>query len=164
MSINPQELPASSTGELTQSPASTYLIVGDNVDKAIQPHDLRSDGKGKQLLHYFHYFASSNRIDTSELSVISPPPPIHLTYNDCALSLLPSVHDDEALRHNFSIIISRILATHLETFKFSFGDIVQWHIPHKYAEEMSKKSEVVSYNIFHVQQLNKAKGTYHHSS
>ena len=123
------------------------MLIGDNIDKAIKPRYMRSDQKGKQLLHYFHYFTSSTRIDTSTLSHISPAPPTHLLYDRCALSLLPSCSDDKILKHNFGIMIGRILAKHMDDFHFHFGDVVEWHISQKYSEEMAKKSEIVSFQL-----------------
>ena len=44
-------------------------------------------------------------------------------------------------------MIGRILAKHMDDFHFHFGDVVEWHISHKYSEEMAKKSEIVSFPI-----------------
>lgn len=139
--------PEHSETVVPQFPVCSYVLIGDNIDKAIKPRYMRSDQKGKQLLHYFHYFASSTRIDTSTLSHISPAPPTHLLYDRCALSLLPSCSDDKILKHNFGIMIGRILAKHMDDFHFHFGDVVEWHISHKYSEEMAKKSEIVSFQL-----------------
>ena len=58
--------------------------------------------------------------------------------------LLPTKKDDEELHNNFKILLSRILANHIEIFKFGFSDVVSWHITHKYSQQMSEKSKVVS--------------------
>ena len=50
-------------------------------------------------------------------------------------------------------MIGRILATHMDDFHFHFGDVVEWHISHKYSEEMAKKSEIVSFNCVQVQDV-----------
>ena len=124
--------------------------MGDNIDKSIKPRYMRSELKGKDLLHYFHFFAVSNRIDTSEQLHTPPPPPCHLSHKACALSLLPTIEDDHALQQNMAILISRILVNHFDSLNFSFSDVVQWHIPHQYTKEMSKKSDVVCYNNYYV--------------
>ena len=59
--------------------------------------------------------------------------------------LLPTSKDDTELRDNFMVLISRILVTHLELFKFGFSDVVAWHIDHPYSAQMSRKSTVVSH-------------------
>ena len=58
--------------------------------------------------------------------------------------LLPTKKDDEELHNNFKILLSRIMANHIEIFKFGFSDVVSWHITHKYSQQMSEKSKVVS--------------------
>ena len=61
-----------------------------------------------------------------------------------AKSLFPSIEDDEVLRSNFSVLISRVLVEHMSFFAVAFKDIVPSHIPHVHNIEMSYKSEVVS--------------------
>ena len=58
-----------------------------------------------QLLHYFHYFAALDRVDVSNFSSTPPKLPI-CTPHECALSLLPSVEDDQALKCNFVTLVS----------------------------------------------------------
>ena len=41
------------------------------IPRSIKPRYLRSDQKGKHLLHYFHYFASSTCINSSKVSHVS---------------------------------------------------------------------------------------------
>ena len=60
------------------------------------------------------------------------------------LLLLPGSEDDAAIRHNISILISRVLFANLSFFKLSFDGVVKWHIQHEFYEEMSAKSDVVS--------------------
>ena len=47
------------------------------------------------------------------------------------------------LRHNYIVLVSRIIVEHLECFSF-LKDVCIFHIPHKYSKEMAKKSETVS--------------------
>ena len=68
---------------------STYSLVGDNIDKSIKPSYMRVDFRNKTL----HYFAASDRIDASGLSLTPPRAPA-LTPKACAASLLPSTDDD----------------------------------------------------------------------
>lgn len=134
----------SQNSTVTDNPlSSTYTIVGDNIDKSIKPRYMRVDS-GNRLLHYFHYFAVRDRIDAANLSVSQPPPPT-LTPAKCAISLLPSPDDDKEIKRNITTHISRIIADHLETLGFDCSSLVEWHIPHKYQEQMSRKSEVVRF-------------------
>ena len=70
----------------------------------------------------FHYYTAADRIDLSGLCddrkhQCLPSP------DSMALSFLPSVDDDAALRDNISVLIARILIKHMPFMKMSFGDI-----------------------------------------
>ena len=92
-------------------------------------------------LHYFNSFALQNRVD---FSVLSNTRPGLSSSRHVTSSLLPSVEDDGALRANFITLVSRILVVHMPFFQFSFENVVDWHIKHKYYNEMCSKSVVVS--------------------
>lgn len=121
-----------------------YSIVGDNIDKFVRPRYMRV-GTGNEQLHYFHYFAVADRVDASNLSSTPPKPPSSAPC-ECALSMLPSVNDDKAMKCNFVTLVSRVISTHLESIGFDSSELVDWHIPHEYKKQMSKKSEVVCIN------------------
>lgn len=129
----------------TADEAKTYSLLGDNFDKMVKRRFMRF-GEGNMSFHWFISLAARDRIDLSKLAdSLSPtclPNP-----EKVAASLLPSFSDDAALKKNFAVFVSRTMATHIEFFSFGFNDVVQWHIPHKYSTEMSKKSVVVRYKI-----------------
>ena len=60
------------------------------------------------------------------------------------------MHDDAALQINFAVLVSRVLLTHVDYFRFPFDGVVDWHIPHEFSEEMSEHSEIVSKNNIEV--------------
>ena len=137
-----------STGEDSEcehQPASItfYRICGDNIDKSVKHRYMRSDFQGSSSLHYFHSYATADRIDFSKLSDKSPPAK-QLGNHAEAFILLPSLEDEDALRENIKILISRVLYDHLPYFKVTFDGIITWHIKHCYYDEMSKKSNTVS--------------------
>ena len=137
-----------STGEDSEcehQPASVtfYRICGDNIDKSVKHRYMRSDFQGSSSLHYFHSYATADRIDFLKLSDKSPPAK-QLGNHAEAFILLPSLEDEEALRENIKILISRVLYDHLPYFKVTFDGIITWHIKHCYYDEMSKKSDTVS--------------------
>lgn len=137
------KLPTSCSVQSSGSPKLGFKLVGDNLDKSVKSRYLRLEGPRNKSLHCFNSFAVQNRIDFSHLPDALPSSgsnrPLQL-----ASALLPSSEDDKALRRNFVVLISRILATHIPFFKFSFDDVVEWHIEHMYYEQMSSKSVVVS--------------------
>ena len=77
---------------------------------------MRSDFQGSSSLHYFHSYATADRIDFSKLSDKSPSAK-QLGNHAEAFILLPSLEDEEALRENIKILISRVLYDHLPYFK-----------------------------------------------
>lgn len=131
----------SAASDSVTSDIHTFCLVGDNIDKSIKPRYMRVH-QGNQLLHYFHYIAIADRIDFSHLSIRQPVPPT-IPYKECAKSLLPSVADNQALKRNMITLVSRILVTNVDSLNFNFCDVVDWHIPTAYQDEMSKESEVV---------------------
>ena len=59
-------------------------------------------------------------------------------------TFLPSVEDCHNLHTEITVLVTRVLVTHLAAFK-CFSDLTPQHIIHKYSAEMEKKSEIVSY-------------------
>ena len=94
-------------------------------------------------IHYFHSYAVADRVDFSMLSE-QVTPTQQQDKKQIAVSLLPVPEDDEAMRDNIIILISRILTENLEFFRLSFEDVVMWHIKHEFYQEMSNTSIVVS--------------------
>ena len=60
------------------------------------------------------------------------------------MTLLPSEVDYKKLTKNFTHHVARILKEYMPFFS-SFGSGLETHIRHQYYEEMSQKSEVVSF-------------------
>ncbi len=120
-----------------------FRLCGDNLDKNVRRRHMRSD-RQTESLHYFYSYGVLNRIDFSALSDVRIDNSC-LDVRSVAKSLLPTPHDDQSLKANISILISRILCTHLPYFGMTFDGLVDWHIKHRYYNEMSSKSEVVSF-------------------
>lgn len=93
--------------------------------------------------HYFHSYAVADRIDFSMLSDKHVPASIK-DQRQIALSLLPTLEDDMNVRNNICTLIARALFENMKFFTMTFDGVVNWHIKHKWHEEMSKKSVVVS--------------------
>lgn len=129
--------------QFKDSTSSGYMILGDNFDKNIRAKYLRLESHSNASLHLFHICAVKDRIDFSHL------PKYQLTGclpspRNRALALLPTLDDDKALRKNFIVLGSRLLASNMKFFKFTFDGVIQQHIKHKYSKEMATKSTVVS--------------------
>ena len=61
-----------------------------------------------------------------------------------ALSFLPSPEDDEVIKTNICIIVSRIFFSKKPYFKQTFDGVIDWHIEHQYSHEISQPSEWVN--------------------
>ena len=89
-----------------------YVLVGDNIDKRVNPREMRVDCQ-VQSLHYFHTYAAKNRCDYTERDDSNP-------FGDIlALPLsvyLPTQEDCMAIRDNYVIFASRIITEHLHAF------------------------------------------------
>lgn len=122
-----------------------YRLCGDNLDKIIHRRHMRSD-RGNISMHYFLPYAVKNRINFGDMSD-DIPDNSGISRSDLtavAKSLLPTELDDAILKRNISTLIERVLCKNLDFFRSTFHDIVEWHIHHKYYDQMSSKSEVVS--------------------
>ena len=56
---------------------------------------------------------------------------------------IPSAADSDALRSEYIVLVARVLVQYVPCLRI-FQDYVPSHIPHKYSNEMSKPSEIVS--------------------
>ena len=117
-------------------------IVGDNIDKTVKPRHVRVD-RPTSSLHYFHSYAVKDRINLASQSDSLPDPPNTPDH----LSLLPDNDDVSVMKRLFEIHVSCIIVEHIPFMKSAFGDMVEWHIQHKYYAETRKKSEIVSFGI-----------------
>lgn len=130
------------TTETTEMVTGTKIVI-DNIDKNITPRLMTSEKQTKSL-HYVQMYAVRDRTDTNQLSDDAPVNSPSLTAEEVSKTILPSPEDNEAIAEYFSTLVSRVLVTHFPFFKMTFDDVVQWNVPHKFSEEMARKSEVVS--------------------
>lgn len=119
----------------------TKLIL-DNIDNNVRPRFMTSE-KQTQSLHYVQMYAVLDRTDTTQLSDVTPTRS-QSSITEVIKTILPSPEDNQTMANYFSILIGRVLVTHMPYFKTTFGDVVEWHIPHQFMKEMSKPSTVVS--------------------
>ena len=124
--------------------STTYKLVGDNLDLTVKARYMRMDSRQDQSLHYFHLMSVCDRIDFSQLPITKPATCLN-SPSKLAINMLPDVKSDEwTLITDLSMLVSRIIVSHIPFFNFSFSDVVTWHLKHQYYTEMSGKSTVVS--------------------
>lgn len=117
----------------------TNKVVGDNVNRNVKPNDVRLDSQ-TQSLNYFQTYAVRDRLDLTDYD--DTPRKLDATSIDTT-NILPSQLDHDILKSNMAILVARILKQHMKFFE-SYGSGLERHITHKYYQEMSRKSEVVS--------------------
>lgn len=120
------------------SPAK-YQIIGDNVDMLIKIKH-QSSSKPNKSIHWFHMNAVKDRIAAADLSDDKP---IGCVKQLRPEEFLPSVKDNQNLLHDFIPLFARVIIDEIPAFNTAFKDIVVRHIPHKYSEVMTQKSEQV---------------------
>ena len=108
------------------------------MDKKVKPRDMRSDRQSTDL-HYFHLYATRDRVNLSNFSEEPPSLNCDPVLND----LLPSESDIEAMMSNFSVLVTRTLIEYMSFFEKHFSDVVVSNIPHDHEDDMKKVSEVV---------------------
>ena len=118
-----------------------YILVGDNIDKRVNPREMRIDQQ-VQSLHYFHSYAAKNRCESLHFDDSKP---IGEILSLPMSTFLPTTDDCMAIRNNYIILTSRVIVEYLPSFS-AFRQCVPQHIPHRYSDVMSEKSEMVSYN------------------
>lgn len=130
------------TEDNVASPWNGFRVVGDNLDKTVRPHYMRVDHKTDSL-HFFYMFAVRDCVNLSEVPD-TPSSFVDVPVHQLPLDvLLPSSSDYQNLLNNFSVLISRVLVSHLVYFSNTFDGVVTRHISHEHTKEMSTKSETV---------------------
>lgn len=115
-----------------------FRIVADNVDFSVKAR-IQTKDHSNQSIHWTHQYAVLDRVTTkgdeskpkSAMSDLQPS------------VLLPTQEVQNAIKEDCVILVSRILTTYLNAFQH-LRSVVVHHIPHKYSEPMSQKSQIVS--------------------
>ena len=121
------------------SQTSTYVLVGDNIDKSVNPRHMTVD-RQRQSLHYFHRYAALDRVSCMGLRSDERIGDVSALGTS---AFLPTTSDSKQLCSNFASLIGRLIVKKLPYFSI-FKNCITHHIPHRYSLEMGKKSMVVS--------------------
>jgi hypothetical protein len=105
--------------------------------------------KQSAMLNYFHIYAVKSRLLIDDPRAIWEGPGYGEFLCLGLEEVLPTLSDKEQLQENYIVHFARIVCKYL---KKNFAECVPVHIDHQYSQEMSQKSDVVSYvytNIHH---------------
>lgn len=118
----------------------SYSVVGDNLDRSIDPRFMTANLQRKSF-HFFHSYALLDRVNCSHLAWDKPlgdvgqlPP----------TAFLSSAEECAKLRSNYAILVARVMVEKMEFFKKHFKNVVPSHILHQYSDLMKMRSSVVS--------------------
>lgn len=111
--------------------------VGDNVDLRAKTR-YESAGDSTLDCHFYNNMLTKSRIDMSSLNDEKPTLPEVFTVDHCQ-QLIPSVADTEQLVDDLIPLVAKYLAPRDPKY-----DECAKREPHRYAEEMLKKTEIVS--------------------
>ena len=125
------------------TPGYKLVMVMDNIDSTVRPRYMREDAQN-QSLHYVQMYAVKDRIDYSSVPDSAP------LSSRSIFDIIPSSDDYAQLKINLAILVARILVEHIQFFNEDFKDLVTKHILHKYSDQMSQKSEVVSFRVCNI--------------
>lgn len=115
--------------------------MADNVDLEITSR-IQSKEKSNRSLHWNHQFVLLDKVC----------PPHKIGEQKCAkkmqfIDVMPDMQVQENLIGRMAILVSRVVTNYLKAFQ-PLKNVVVHHIPHKYSEEMAKKSNSVSLHFY----------------
>ena len=116
---------------------TNFQNIFDNIDGKLERRHMSKDKQNLDY-HWVNHKIVINRVSGTNLD--SSPRDLLAVPN---ITFLPSVKDQQLQRHNYIVLVSRILVDHLKCFGM-LKDVCVRHIPHKYSKEMASKSESVS--------------------
>ena len=136
------EMKNSATSENCQSQKDGahpgYAIVFDNIDFEMKRKEMTMVNQNKDV-HWVNHQIVFNRVSGNQLEWEQPNEEITKVPN---IKFLPSVKDYQHQRHNYIVLVSRILVSYFDIFS-PLKEVCIQHIKHKYVKEMAAKSTKV---------------------
>ncbi len=121
-----------------------FKVVGDNLDKNTRPRHQTIENRTVSL-HYFNSYAVLDRINLSGVCDKRPILDPKTVTTKTVAAFLPTREDHNSIVANFTVLVARRrLIEHMPALS-AFDQCVTKHITHKYSQEMSKTSRVVSF-------------------
>lgn len=118
---------------------TSFEIVMDNLNM-VQKTRHKTLETGNKTHNLTHSIAVQHRVTDNTKDATLPQADILSVHNE---AFVPNHEDYEALYADFKVLIQRTLVEHIPALK-DYHDLVEFHIPHPYSKESSKKSNVVS--------------------
>ena len=110
---------------------------------------IQSEQHSNRSIHWTQQYAVLNRVNDFSLQSKLPQKSI----KDLQLtSLLPDKRVRQRLKQKWTVLVSRVVCRFLPKFQ-PLRDVVIWHIDHPYTEQMSSKSQTVSFNVMTISRV-----------
>ena len=116
-----------------------FVVSFDNIDVHVQRRNMTMDSQNRDF-HWINHQVIENRVSGAALNSSEPQ---GLLSNVSDLQFLPTLEDQRRQRHNYIILTSRILVNYFKALSPLAEACIQ-HIPHKYSEEKSQKTNKVN--------------------
>ncbi|CAB3998266.1 Hypothetical predicted protein [Paramuricea clavata] len=114
-----------------------FKLVGDNIDHQMYAR-IQSTMNENRSIHWTHQYAIRDSVVDPCLDNSQP----IMKANQIQLTeLLPTPDVQARLKKTLKVIVSRIVTNYLPAFK-SLQNVVVHHIPHRYTNEVSEKSNI----------------------
>ena len=104
--------------------------------------------KQSAMLNYFHIYAVKSRLFIDGPQALGKGPGYGEFLCLGLEDILPTLSDKEQLEENYIVHFARVICEYLPFFKKKFAECVPVQIDHQYSQEMSQKSDVVSYILY----------------
>lgn len=89
---------SANSNPIQSPPTKGYILVGDNIDKRVNPSEMRVENQ-VQSLHYFHTYAAKNRCESVHLDDSKP---IGEILNLPISTFLPTADECMSIRNNYN--------------------------------------------------------------
>ena len=115
-----------------------YQLIMDNVDLVVHPRHTSREKYGTDL-HMVQLVAVKNRVEGYHLPNDAPiATPSSIDIDD----FLPTIHDNNHLRYEWTVLIGNIISSHIPALKW-FSEHIPVQLHHDHIVDLRKKSEVV---------------------
>jgi hypothetical protein len=118
-----------------QSCHAGFTIAFDNIDLLLHRTNMTA-AKQNTDIHWVNHSMFVNKVSGKLMLIEAPRRELIDVPN---MEFLPSARDQVQQRHNYAVLVSRILVEHFEAYA-PLRDACIQHISHKYTKEMSQKS------------------------
>ena len=125
--------------DLKEASHPGFVVSFDNIDVHVQRRNMTMDSQNCDF-RWINHHVIANRVSGAALNSSEPQ---GFLSNVSNLQFPPTLEDQKRQRHNYIILTSRILVNYFKALSPLAEGCIQ-HIPHKYSEEMSQKTNKVN--------------------